>query len=67
MIAVAAARYLVLVDAEIAERLIRRYVEGWCKGDAAMILASVSEDCVVIESHGPTYRGKDQIGRWVDT
>ena len=67
MIAVAAARYLVLVKAEAADRLIRQYVEGWRKGDAAMILASVNADCVIVESHGPTYRGKDQIARWVDT
>ena len=55
------------MNVEIAERLIRRYVEGWRKGDAAMILGAVSEDCVVIEAHGPTYHGKDQIARWVDT
>jgi len=67
MIAVAAARYLVLVKAEAADRLIRQYVEGWRKGDAAMILASVNADCVIVESHGPSYRGKDQIARWVDT
>ena len=39
MIAAPAARYLLLVDAEVAERLIRQYVDGWCRGDAAMILA----------------------------
>jgi hypothetical protein len=67
MIAAATARYLVLVNAEFAERLIRRYVDGWRTGDAAEILATVSEDCVVTESHGPTYRGKDQVARWIDT
>lgn len=67
MIAVAAARYLARMNAEIADRLIRRYVDGWREGDAAKILATVTEDCVVVESHGPTYHGKDQIARWVDT
>jgi ketosteroid isomerase-like protein len=66
MIAAAAARYLVLVNAEVAERLIRHYVDGWRTGDAAKILATVSEDCVITESHGPTYRGSNQISRWID-
>ena len=67
MIAVTAARYLAGVNAEAADRLIRQYVEGWREGDAAKILDTVTEDCVIIESHGPTYRGKDQVVRWVDT
>jgi hypothetical protein len=67
MIAVATARYLALVNAELADRLICRYVDGWRDADAAMILASISADCVITESHGPTYRGKDQIARWIET
>ncbi|MGA9760883.1 MAG: nuclear transport factor 2 family protein [Gaiellaceae bacterium] len=55
------------MNAQVAERLVRQYVEGWRQGDAAMILAAVTENCVVTESHGPTYRGRDQIARWVDT
>lgn len=50
-----------------AEHLIRSYVEGWREGDAAKILGAVAPDCVVIESHGPTYRGKDRIRQWVET
>ena len=33
--------------------------------DAAKILGTVTDDCVITESHGPTYRGKDQVARWV--
>lgn len=67
MIAAATARYRACVNAELAERLIRQYVDGWREGDAAKILASVTGDCVVTESHGPTYHGAEQIARWVDT
>ena len=67
MIAAATARYRVLVNAEAAEKLIRSYVEGWREGDADKILGAVAPDCVVIESHGPTYRGKERIAQWVDT
>jgi hypothetical protein len=67
MIAVATARYRAPMKAGLAEQLIRQYVQGWCAGDVAMILAQLGEDCVITESHGPTYRGKDQIARWIDT
>jgi ketosteroid isomerase-like protein len=49
---------------EVASGLVRRYVEGWKAGDSAAILSTLSADCVIIESHGPTYRGKEQTKRW---
>ncbi|MGC9974026.1 MAG: nuclear transport factor 2 family protein [Gaiellaceae bacterium] len=55
------------MNAETAEKLIRSYVEGWCKGDADEILGAVAPDCVVVEAHGPTYRGRDRIAQWVGT
>jgi ketosteroid isomerase-like protein len=55
------------VNRETAALLVRQYVEGWCEGDAAKILEAVVPSCVVIESHGPTYRGKDRIAQWVET
>jgi ketosteroid isomerase-like protein len=60
-----ASRFTV-VRTESAEQLVRRYVEGWCEGDAAKILDAVAPDCVVIESHGPTYRGKERIAQWLE-
>jgi ketosteroid isomerase-like protein len=53
--------------AENAERLIRQYVEGWREGDRAKILETIASGCIVIEAHGPTYRGKDRIARWIET
>jgi len=55
------------VNSEAAENLIRSYVEGWREGDAAKILGAVAPDCVVIESHGPIYRGKETISQWIET
>jgi hypothetical protein len=55
------------VNAEVADGHIRQSVEGWRDGDAAEILATVTEDCVITESHGLTYHGKDQVVRWVET
>jgi ketosteroid isomerase-like protein len=55
------------VNAEVAGGHIRQSVEGWRDGDAAEILATVTEDCAITESHGLTYHGKDQVVRWVET
>lgn len=52
---------------DVATRLIRDYVEGWKEGDSVAILRTLSPDCVVIESHGPTYRGKTQVNRWIQS
>jgi len=51
----------------VASGLVRRYVEGWKAADSAAILSTLSTDCVIIESHGPTYRGKEQIKRWIQS
>ena len=47
------------------ETLIRKYVAGWLKGDADAIVATLADDCTIIESHGPTYRGVEEVRRWV--
>ena len=52
---------------EDAESLIQRYVEGWRKADRDKILDTLAPDCVIVESHGPTYRGRAAIGQWIDT
>jgi ketosteroid isomerase-like protein len=47
--------------------LITSYVEGWRAGDVDRVLGTLTDDCVVIESHGPTYRGVDQVRRWMES
>lgn len=48
-------------------QLVLNYVEGWKSGDREQILSTLDPACVVIESYGPTYRGKEMVGRWIDS
>jgi hypothetical protein len=50
----------------VGEALVRDYVEGWLAGDRERILGPLAPDCVIVESHGPMYRGRDVVARWVD-
>jgi hypothetical protein len=45
--------------------LIQRYVDGWKEGDEKKILNTLADDCIIIESHGPTYRGKESVKQWI--
>ncbi len=49
------------------KQLILTYVEGWKSGDREQILSTLDPACVVIESYGPTYRGKAMVARWIDS
>lgn len=46
--------------------LVDTYVNGWHENNIDQILATLSNDCVVIESHGTTYRGKKQVQHWFE-
>ncbi|SEM91587.1 SnoaL-like domain-containing protein [Sphingomonas gellani] len=46
---------------------LEQYIAGWRAHDADAILATLTPDCVVIESFGPIYRGHDRVARWVST
>ena len=45
--------------------LIQQYMDGWKSGSEKKILEALAEDCLIIESHGPTYRGKEIIKQWI--
>ena len=49
------------------KQLILRYIEGWVAGNRAQILSTLDPACLIIESYGSTYRGKEMVGRWVDS
>lgn len=51
---------------EKAQQLVQQYVQGWRENSPALILASLAPECLIIESHGPTYRGIDHVKQWVD-
>lgn len=54
------------MDNERARDLVDDYVEGWVNADITRILNPLSDDCNIVESHGPTYYGKEQVKRWAD-
>jgi ketosteroid isomerase-like protein len=49
-----------------AFRLTQQYINGWKENDLAQIIASLADDCTVIESHGPTYQGIAAVERWFE-
>lgn len=49
-----------------AQKLFQQYVDGWKENNIEKIVSSLDNDCVIIESHGPTYRGVQQVRRWFD-
>lgn len=46
--------------------LVGDYVDGWVQADINRIIGSLSDSCKIIESHGPTYTGKEQVKRWAE-
>jgi hypothetical protein len=34
--------------------------------DTEKILGTLDPECVVVESHGPVYRGTDRVAKWID-
>ena len=56
-----------MAEDEGARQLVLDYVGGWKDADAGRVLETLRPDCVVVESHGTTYRGKEQVERWIET
>lgn len=44
---------------------LRAYIDGWRRHDVPAVLATLADDCVVIESYGPVYRGKERVEEWM--
>lgn len=55
------------MDSQSISQLVYAYVDGWVTADREKILHTLDPDCVVIESYGPTYRGLEMVGRWIDS
>jgi ketosteroid isomerase-like protein len=49
-----------------ASQLVIAYAESWKTNDPARITATLAPDCVIVESHGPTYRGREVAARWIE-
>ncbi len=48
-----------------ARKLVEDYNSGWVDGDGSKILSTLSADCIIIESHGPTYHNTDEVKQWM--
>ncbi len=42
-------------------------MDGWRNNDPQKIVSTLSPDCIVIESHGPTYRGPGIVQQWAES
>lgn len=49
-----------------SKAVMQSYINGWKLSNSRRILATLSSDCVIIESHGPTYRGLETVRQWID-
>ena len=54
-------------EAVTSMSLLDQYIVAWRAHDVSAILATLTPDCVVIESFGPIYRGHDRVALWVST
>lgn len=45
--------------------LLTSYIKAWASHDIEGVLATLADDCVVTESYGPVYRGRDRVGEWM--
>jgi hypothetical protein len=50
-----------------ASQLITTYVEGWKVNNPAQIIDTLAADCIVVESHGPTYHGLEIATQWIES
>ena len=47
--------------------LVNTYVEGWKINNPAQSIDTLAPDCVIVESHGPTYRGLEVATQWIES
>jgi ketosteroid isomerase-like protein len=47
--------------------LIEEYVTGWRENNLSKILNTLTQDSLIIESHGPRYKGKRNVEKWIET
>lgn len=50
---------------ENAKQLVQQYINGWKENNAEKITQPLSKDIVIIESHGPRYKGVNEVKKWI--
>lgn len=58
--------YNIDMTGKLARQLVDDYIGGWVDSNSTKILSTLASDCIVIESHGPTYNGSKQIKEWIN-
>ena len=49
-----------------AKGLINQYITGWKEGNLSKITDTLSDNCLIIESHGSIYKGIKEVKKWVE-
>lgn len=44
-----------------SHRLIQLYIDGWKENNINKIIQPLANNCVIIESHGPTYSNVKEV------
>ena len=44
---------------------LHTYIDAWRRHDVGAVLTTLTDDCVVIESYGPVYRGRRRVEQWM--
>lgn len=52
-------------DPIVGPDLLHDYIDGWRRHDIPAVLSTLADDCVVIESYGPVYRGLERVEQWM--
>ena len=53
------------MNQQVANNLVTAYVDGWKYNKPEQVLSTLSPDCLIIESHGPTYQGTHHVSQWI--
>lgn len=41
------------------------YIDAWRRHDIDGVLGTVTDECEIIESYGPVYRGRERVEQWM--
>ena len=52
------------MDKELAEKLIKNYINGWAKEDMDLCLSSIDKNVYISECYGPIYKSKGEVKKW---
>jgi len=46
---------------------LQAYIDGWRRHDIGAVLATLNDDCIITESYGPVYHGRERVEQWMTT